>query len=203
VVACRVIEVDAATPVVPVDLTWVLLTRVGPVRDPTFLDSPEDDVKVILAHQERVVLSREIHARFGVVERQMRAEVDSQEEPGWLRIIEPEELGKEVCRLTLVVCRDEKMIELYCHARPLGTPTPPSAGQPPARTRRCADQIRPAASLSTDMITLPANFGTADTAAKGTEPPTYSVDEVAALLGIARGVADECVRNASIGSGCS
>jgi hypothetical protein len=53
------------------------------------------------------------------------------------------------------------------------------------------------------MITLPANFGTADTAAKGTEPPTYSVDEVAALLGIARGVADECVRNASIGSGCS
>jgi hypothetical protein len=128
VVACRVIEVDAATPVVPVDLTWVLLTRVGPVRDPAFLDSPEDGVKVIFADQERVVLSREIDAWFGVVERQIRAEVDSQEEPGWFRIIEPEELGKEVRRLTLVVCRDEKMIELYCHARPLGTPTPPSAG---------------------------------------------------------------------------
>jgi excisionase family DNA binding protein len=33
---------------------------------------------------------------------------------------------------------------------------------------------------------------------KGTEPLTYSVDEVAALLRIARGVAYECVRNGSI-----
>jgi excisionase family DNA binding protein len=33
---------------------------------------------------------------------------------------------------------------------------------------------------------------------KGTEPLTYSVDEVAVLLGIARGVAYECVRNGSI-----
>ena len=31
-----------------------------------------------------------------------------------------------------------------------------------------------------------------------TEPLTYSVDEVAALLGIARSVAYECVRNGSI-----
>jgi excisionase family DNA binding protein len=33
---------------------------------------------------------------------------------------------------------------------------------------------------------------------KRTEPLTYSVDEVAGLLGIARGVAYECVRNGSI-----
>ena len=31
-----------------------------------------------------------------------------------------------------------------------------------------------------------------------TEPLTYSVDKVAELLGIARGVAYECVRNGSI-----
>ena len=31
-----------------------------------------------------------------------------------------------------------------------------------------------------------------------TEPLTYSVDEIAELLGIARGVAYECVRNGSI-----
>ena len=33
---------------------------------------------------------------------------------------------------------------------------------------------------------------------KRAEPLTYSVDEVAELLGIARGVAYECVRNGSI-----
>jgi excisionase family DNA binding protein len=32
----------------------------------------------------------------------------------------------------------------------------------------------------------------------GADPLTYSVDEVAELLGIARGVAYECVRNGSI-----
>jgi excisionase family DNA binding protein len=37
-----------------------------------------------------------------------------------------------------------------------------------------------------------------ETGMTGTEPLTYSVDEVAALLGIARGVAYECVRNGSI-----
>jgi hypothetical protein len=95
VVACRVIEVDATAPIVPVDLARVLQARVGPVRDPALPDSPEDGVKVILADQERVVLSRKIDARFGIVERQIRAEVDSQEGPVRYWVIKPEELGKK------------------------------------------------------------------------------------------------------------
>jgi hypothetical protein len=113
-------------------------------------------VEVILADQERVVLSRKIDARFGVIERQIRPEMDSQERTGRYRIIEPEEFREKVCRLTLVVRCDEKMIELYCHARPLGTPTPPSAGRLPARTRRCPDQSQSDAALSTDPTTAPA-----------------------------------------------
>jgi hypothetical protein len=49
VVACRVIEVDATAPVIPVDLAWALLAWVGPVRDPAFLDSPEDGVDAVIA----------------------------------------------------------------------------------------------------------------------------------------------------------
>jgi hypothetical protein len=81
VVACRVVEVDATAPVVPIDLARTLSARVGPVRDPVFLDSPEDGVEVILADQERVVLSRKIDARFGVIERQIRPRWTARKEP--------------------------------------------------------------------------------------------------------------------------
>src|SRR5262249_39153249 len=55
-VAARVLEVDAASAVVTVDLARLGLRRVSPVGVALLFDAGEDLVELGLAHEERVVL---------------------------------------------------------------------------------------------------------------------------------------------------
>jgi hypothetical protein len=62
---------------------------VGPERHATLTDPSEDGIEVVLADEERVVLSGEVHARFRKVEGERWIDIDRDEDPGGLRIIEP------------------------------------------------------------------------------------------------------------------
>src|SRR5688500_18540948 len=67
-VAAGVLPVDAATPVVVVDLAGPAAARVGPVGQLPFPDAPEDLVELVLADQESVVLGVHRAAVVGEVE---------------------------------------------------------------------------------------------------------------------------------------
>ncbi len=62
--AIGVIEIDAAAAVVSVDLGGALLERIGPVRQATCANAPEDAVEVVLVDQERVVLGNYIRVAY-------------------------------------------------------------------------------------------------------------------------------------------
>ena len=55
-----VLEIDAASAVVSVDLAGALLERIGPVREGTRANAPEDLVEISLVDQERVMLRNDI-----------------------------------------------------------------------------------------------------------------------------------------------
>ena len=62
--AIGVIEIDAAAAVVSVDLAGALLERIGPVRQATCANAPEDAVEIFLVDQESVVLGNYIRVAY-------------------------------------------------------------------------------------------------------------------------------------------
>src|ERR1051325_9294757 len=66
-VAARILEVDAASAVVAVDLPFLLLAGIRPVLEFARLDAAEDLIELPLAHEEGVVLRLDFHV-LGVEE---------------------------------------------------------------------------------------------------------------------------------------
>ena len=58
--AIGILEIDAAAAVVSVDLAGALLERIGPVRETSCANAPEDAVEVLFVDQESVVMGNDI-----------------------------------------------------------------------------------------------------------------------------------------------
>ena len=68
-VAVRILEVDAASAIIAVDLAAALLNGVSPILDPALADAAEDLVEIVLADQEGVVLWSDLAFGLKKVER--------------------------------------------------------------------------------------------------------------------------------------
>jgi hypothetical protein len=114
--AARVLEVDAAAAVVPVDLAFLLLARVGPVLDAAAAHAAEDLVELLLAHEERVVLHLDFHA-FGVEERERHfvCDLHVEERAEGNRFFQCEDFGEEARRRARVAGVDDGVVQLDGH----------------------------------------------------------------------------------------
>src|SRR5205814_1269202 len=76
VVAVWIVPVEPASAVVAVDAARLLMRRVSPVRQPTCLDALEDMVELVLAHEEGVVLDRQMLVGADIGQRDVVVELD-------------------------------------------------------------------------------------------------------------------------------
>ena len=130
--AIGVIEIDAAAAVVSVDLAGALLERIGPVRETSCANAPEDAVEVLLVDQERVVMGNDI--RIADVDETQKCavlELNIQDGAKGARGGETENVGEESCGGLLVAGVDERMVETNTHGN---SPRCRRGGRRPAET---------------------------------------------------------------------
>src|SRR4029077_2616034 len=109
-VPVRILEVQAAAAVAPVDLPALAAAGVGPVVDPAVADAAEDRVELLLADQERVVLRRDGLVRHVEVEGDVVVHAHDVEWPEACRPRAAEDLREERRRATLIAAPDDRMV---------------------------------------------------------------------------------------------
>src|SRR5258705_1406055 len=118
--ACRILEVDAATAVVVVDLAGPAAPRIRPMLQTALLDASVDPVEIVLGHQERIVLRADllVLSHLRVVEAGTVVESYRKEVTEFLGAWQAEELREEVGRFLPVFRGDDGVVEGDGHMNP-------------------------------------------------------------------------------------
>src|SRR6185369_2005978 len=109
-------EVDAAAPVIAVDLAGPRPTGVGPMLEPALADAAEDLVEVIVADQEGIVLRGDFTIALVKVERDAVVDLDHEEGTEASGPRPPQHLGEKGRRSPFVAAPDDGVVQLHAHA---------------------------------------------------------------------------------------
>src|SRR4029077_10789667 len=77
----RVLEIEAAPAVAPIDLAGTVLRRIGPILQSALPNASESGIEFPFADQESVVLHRDVALSLVKIERHAIAEIDDAERP--------------------------------------------------------------------------------------------------------------------------
>src|SRR5262245_53321623 len=111
-----ILEVNAASAIMVVDLPSLREMGIGPKRKTALLHPPENLIEFLFANQESIMLHLHFHP-VGVEERERDfvVYVDVKEWTERYRLRPIEDFGKKLRRLTLVPRMDDGVIQFDCH----------------------------------------------------------------------------------------
>src|SRR5262249_50709718 len=115
--AARVLEIDAASAVVMVDLPRLGPRRIGPMGEALFFHAGEDLVELRLAHQESVVLRPDLALLVHKIDVDPVCGRDDLERSPFFRCREAQHASKERRRSLAVTRPDNSVVEFDTHGR--------------------------------------------------------------------------------------